>query len=46
MGACAFEWVELIICHLKRKTCRKLANGQDADCSGKKSTGLHLPLNY
>ena len=27
----AFEWVKLLKCQLKGKTCRKLANGQDID---------------
>ena len=31
----AFEWVRLLKCHLKGKTCRKLANGQDVDYSEK-----------
>ena len=31
--AYAFEWVKLLKCHLKRKSCRKLANGQDIDYS-------------
>ena len=29
--AYVFEWVDLLKCHLKRKTCRILANGQDID---------------
>ena len=31
--ACAFEWVKLLKSHLKKKTCRKFANGQDNDYS-------------
>ena len=26
-----FEWVDLLKCHLKGKTCRILSNGQDID---------------
>ena len=33
--AYAFEWGKLLKCHLKRKTCRKLANGQNIDYSQK-----------
>ena len=40
----AFEWVRLLKCHLKGKTCSKLANGQVIDYSEKKAIGLHLPL--
>ena len=29
--AYAFEWGKLLKCHLKKKTCRKLANGQNID---------------
>ena len=29
--AYVFEWVDLLKCHLKGKTCRILANGQDID---------------
>ena len=35
--AYAFEWVKLLKCRLKGKTCRKLANGQDIDYSEKKN---------
>ena len=31
--AYAFEWVKLLKCHSKGKTCGKLANGQDIDYS-------------
>ena len=33
--AYTFEWEKLLKCHLKGKTCRKLANGQNIDFSGK-----------
>ena len=33
--AYAFEWVRLLNCDLKGKTCRKLANGQDINDSEK-----------
>ena len=35
-AAYAFEWEKLLKCHLKGKTCRKLANGQNIDLSEKK----------
>ena len=36
---------KLLKCHLKGKTCKKLANRQDSDYSEKKmAPGLHLPL--
>ena len=42
-----FEWGKLLKCHLKEKTSRKLAYGQNIDYSGKKKMGqgLHLPLH-
>ena len=37
----------MLKCHLKGKTCRKLANGQDIDYSEEKMVpGLHLPLYW
>ena len=33
----ACEWVKLLKCHLKGKTCRKWANGQDIDYSEKQN---------
>ena len=43
----AFEWGKLLKCHLKEKTSRKLANGQNIDYSEKKkkkiTQGCHLP---
>ena len=33
----AFEWGKLLKCHLKGKTSRKLANGQNIDYSEKKN---------
>ena len=45
--AYVFEWVDLLKCHLKGKTCRILANGQDIDYPEKKKIpGLHLPLYW
>ena len=45
--AYAVEWVKLLKCQLKGKTCRKLANGQDIDYYGKEmAPGLHLPLYW
>ena len=43
----AFEWGEMLICHLKGKASRKLANGQNIDYSEKRkmAQGLHLPLH-
>ena len=35
--AYAFEWEKLLKCHLKGKASRKLANGQNIDCSEKKN---------
>ena len=35
--AYVFEWVDLLKCHLKGKTCRILANGQDIDYPEKKN---------
>ena len=32
----AFEWEKLLKCHLKGKTSKKLANGQNIDYSEKK----------
>ena len=32
----AFEWGKLLKCHLKGKTCKKLANGQNIDYFEKK----------
>ena len=32
-----FEWVKLLKCHLKVKTSRKVANGQDIDYSEEKN---------
>ena len=44
--AYAFEWKKLLKCHLKGKTSRKLAIGQNIDYSVKKmAQGLHLPLH-
>ena len=39
---------KLLKCHLKGKTCRKLANGQDIDYSEEKKMApvLHLPLYW
>ena len=44
----AFEWGKLLKCHLKGKTSRKLANGQNIDYSEKRKwpKGLHLPLHW
>ena len=42
--AYVFEWVDLLKCHLKGKTCRILANGQDIDYPEKKwSQGFICP---
>ena len=44
----AFEWEKLLKCHLKGKTSKKLANGQNIDYSEKRKTaqGLHKPLHW
>ena len=43
--AYVFEWVDLLKCHLKGKTCRILANGQDIDYPEKKwSQGFICPI--
>ena len=41
----AFEWEKLLKCHLKGKTSKKLANGQNIDYSEKRKTaqGLEAP---
>ena len=46
--AYAFELGKLLKCHLKGKTSRKLANGQNIEDSEKKkmAQGLHLPLHW
>ena len=41
----AFEWVKLLKCHLKGKTCKKVANGQDIDYSEEKMAA-GLPLTF
>ena len=46
--AYAFEWGKLLKCHLKGKTCRKLANGQniDSEKNGPRVSSVHaLGLN-
>ena len=45
--AYAFEWGKLLKCHLKGKTSRKLANGQNIDYSEKRKwpTAPALGLN-
>ena len=45
----AFEWRKLLQCHLKGKTCSKLANGQNLYYLKKKVTpenALTLPWGY
>ena len=37
--AYVFEWGDLLKCHLKGKTCRILANGQDIDYPEEKKNG-------
>ena len=42
--AYAFEWVKLFKCHLKGKTCRKLANRQEIIMKKKWSQGFICPF--
>ena len=44
--AYAFELGKLLKCHLKGKTSRKLANGQNTEDSEKKKMAHHLPLHW